>query len=67
MTASTWFERDRAFVGLYDGDVEIFCLWDEAVGEAIQDGFLTTPRHPRPSDSDWLPCLIDYANSMGLI
>jgi hypothetical protein len=66
-TASVWFERDRAMVALLDNDKEVFCLWDDDVYGAIQDGFLPKPRHPRPSEAEWLPCLIEYANYYGLI
>jgi hypothetical protein len=65
---STWFERDRANVSLETPDGrEVFSLWDEDVFEAIEDGFLTTPRHPRPNDADWQPHAVDYAREMGLI
>lgn len=41
----TWFERDRAWVALENLDGEtIIEWWDEAVSEAIEDGFLN-PRH----------------------
>ena len=38
----TWFERDRAHVALVDADTDetIFELWDDAVFEAVEDGFL---------------------------
>lgn len=66
--ASVWFERDRANVSLSTPEGrEIFSLWDEAVGEAIEDGFLTTPRHPRPSEEQWQPHLVAYARDQGLI
>ena len=68
MKADTWFERDRAMVSLEDDDGnEIFTLWDDEVAEAIEDGFLDTPRKPRPSNADWLPCLVQYAKDQGLI
>jgi len=37
-----WFERDRKFIGLYSSrsDTMLVCWWDEAVGEAVEDGFL---------------------------
>ncbi len=64
----TWFERDRKNVRLETSDgKEIFSLWDDDVGQAIEDGFLATPRTPRPSDEDWLPHAIEYAKSQGLI
>lgn len=66
--ASVWFERDRKNVNLETVNGRtVFSLWDEAVDEAIEDGFLKTPKVPRPSDSDWLPHLIDYAKDKGLI
>ena len=44
MIVSTWFERDCACVIVYAGDDEnsegLLELWDEAVFEAIEDGFL---------------------------
>ena len=66
---STWFERDRASVTLTNTTTnkEVFSLIDEEVNEAIDSGFLPTPRIPRPSDADWLPCVIEYAKSQGLI
>jgi len=64
---SVWFERDRQNITLTQGDTEIFSLWDDDVTEAIEDGFLPTPGKPRASDSDWLPCAIEYAKSKGLI
>lgn len=52
--ASVWFERDRSNVTLSTPrGREIFSLWDDDVHQAIEDGFLTTPRYPRPSEDDW--------------
>lgn len=67
--ADVWFERDRANLTLRDTvmDTAVFSLWDEEVSQAIQDGLITAPRHPRPSDADWLPALLDYATSQGLL
>jgi len=64
----TWFERDRAHIRLETptGRV-VFELWDEDVGQAIEDGFLTAPRVPRPSDPDWQPHAVRYALDRGLI
>lgn len=64
----TWFERDRAHIRLETpkGRV-VFELWDEQVCEAIEDGFLTAPRCPRPSDDDWQPHAVQYAVHQGLI
>lgn len=42
----TWFERDRAMVSLETLDGEtIIEWWDEAVSEAIEDGFLNPRRY----------------------
>jgi len=65
---STWFERDRSHIRLETpAGREIFSLWDEAVGEAIEDGFLTSPKFPRPRDIDWQPHAVAYARDQGLI
>lgn len=63
----TWFERDRKNIRLEteDGD-EIFSLWDADVDDAIESGFLSVPRHPRPDDSDWLPHAVEYARQAGM-
>lgn len=67
-TCSTWFERDRKMVSLDAPDgTNVFTLWDDDVDQAIINGFLPTPRLPRPDDADWLPCAIEYAQSQGLI
>jgi hypothetical protein len=67
--ADVWFERDRANLSLRDTvmDAAVFSLWDEEVSQAIQNGFITAPRRPRPNDADWLPALLDYATSQGLL
>lgn len=55
-----WFERDRAHVGLSKPSGKtVFDLWDEAVQEAIEDGFLETPVN-RSS-------VLEYARDQGLI
>jgi hypothetical protein len=65
---TTWFERDRRMVSLATPNGrEIFALWDEAVDDAIESGYLPTPKHPRPSDKDWQPCASAYAREMGLL
>lgn len=65
---SVWFERDRKHVRLETPKGRaVFELWDEAVDEAIEDGFLSTPRSSRPSDSDWQPHAVAYARERGLI
>jgi hypothetical protein len=64
----TWFERDRQHVRLEkpDGTV-VFELWDDAVGEAVESGYLTAPRVPRPRDADWQPHAVAYARDHGLL
>lgn len=64
----TWFERDRQNVRLEtpNGRV-IFDLWDEDVTHAIEDGYLPTPRRPRPRDADWKECALSYAWAKGLL
>lgn len=65
---STWFERDRKQVRLETPEGrEIFCLNDDDVDQAIEDGYLTTPRVPRPDDSDWQPHAVAYAREYQLI
>jgi hypothetical protein len=65
---STWFERDRRHVRLETprGRV-VFELWDEAVDDAIESGYLNPPRHPRPGDDQWREAALEYARSMGLL
>ena len=65
---TVWFERDRANVRLETPNGRtVFDLWDHDVLQAIEDGFLTTPSHPRPKDRDWQPHAVAYALSMSLI
>jgi hypothetical protein len=65
---STWFERDRQHVRLETPEGStVFELWDEDVSEAIEDGFLTAPRVPRASDTEWQPHAVQYAIDMGLL
>jgi hypothetical protein len=68
-TASAWFERDRSHLGLRDNvlDCDVVSLWDEAVHEELQSGYLTAPSRPRPSDADWQPHLVAFAQERGLI
>ena len=63
----TWFERDRQQVGLRTpGGHEVFCLNDDAVTQAVEDGFLTTPRFgSRAKDSEWHLHAVSYAISQG--
>ena len=58
----TWFERDRAHVALsldYGSERTIVEWWDEAVTEAVEDGFL--------DPKDWHGSAYRYADSMGLV
>lgn len=67
-SANVWIERDRKVITLTNDffGLEVFTLTDDAVDDAIDSGYLTPPRHPRPTDEDWVPYLVDYANSMGI-
>lgn len=72
--ANVWFERGDGYVSLETPrGREIFRLDIEAVHEAIEDGFLTTPRlagfssRSLNSNSEWQPHLVAYAREMGLI
>lgn len=69
--ASVWFERDRANLSLSTPKGrEIFSLWDDAVYEELESGYLTAPRMAsimRCSESDWQPHLVAYARERGLI
>lgn len=64
-----WFERDRKHLALSHPDRKrpIVDLWDEAVDDAIESGYLTPPRHPRPTDEMWRAPLVEFARSQGLI
>lgn len=65
---STWFERDRAHVRLETPQGRlVFDLWDDDVWQAIEDGYLSRPNAPRPTDSDWQPCAVEYARAQGLL
>ncbi|HVB56998.1 MAG TPA: hypothetical protein VNE63_11275 [Candidatus Acidoferrales bacterium] len=56
----TWFERDRAWVALQTLDGEtILEWWDEAVSEAIEDGFLNPRRYHESA--------YEYAESLRLV
>ena len=57
----TWFERDRAHVELRDTrtDRTIIEWWDEAVAEAIKDGFLDPRRYHASA--------YEYAQHLGLL
>lgn len=63
---NTWFERDRAHVALWMRDEDggqgqelLVEWWDEAVGEAVEDGFLD----PR----DWHRSAYEYAKERGML
>lgn len=62
---TTWFERDRAHVCLSrkdrDGDAgeTIIEWWDEAVHQAVEDGFLKA--------NDWHATAFQYARDMGIL
>lgn len=63
-----WFERDRKNLSLTaPGSKCVLDLWDEEVDDLIDSGYLTAPRHPRPSQEDWRPHLLAYARHTGLI
>lgn len=57
----TWFERDRALVEIRDEETDKTIVeWiDDAVGEAIEDGFL--------DPADYFGSGIRYAESVGII
>ena len=68
LEVSVWFERDRKHLALSrPAGSLVFELRDEQVDEAIEDGFLTSPRHPRPRDEDWREHLVGYARYCGLL
>lgn len=65
---SAWFERDRSSLALSTPKGrEIFRLVDDDLTDAIESGYLPTPRRPRPAEADWQSCAVSYARSMGLI
>lgn len=68
-TCSVWMERGFGQLSLTDSltNKEVFCLVDDAIGDAIESGYLSAPRRPRASESDWLPQLIDYARESGML
>jgi hypothetical protein len=65
---STWFERDRAYVGLENklNGKTIIEWWDEDVTQAIEDGFLEVNRGNTRSHSLHSSAYY-YAVSVGLI
>lgn len=64
-----WFERDRKHLALTHSSrkMPVVELWDDAVNEAIENGFLVPPRHPRPTTEMWRAPLLEYARSHQLI
>lgn len=67
--SDAWFERDNRQVTLTDRVTgkTVVSLVGEDYDQAVEDGFLSPPRHPRPGDSDWLQPLLDYAREQGLL
>jgi len=57
----TWFERDRACVELrrIDNDQTVFELWDDAVHQAVEDGYLEMNNLKQST--------FDYAQELGAI
>jgi hypothetical protein len=60
----TWFERDRAHVELRSklDDATIIEWWDDAVNEAVEDGFLNPQDYHQSAydyarERDMLPCV----------
>jgi len=68
-TLSTWFERDRAYVGLMDshsGETIIETIiewWDDDVAQAVEHGFLAANRGERKLHES----AYEYAIQMGII
>lgn len=59
VVVSTWFERDRAFVGIQDVETTDYLAewWDEEVGGMVEDGFF------KPSND---LSVIKYADEIGI-
>lgn len=70
---TTFDERDRIHVGLYDDKdgSELFELWDEDVSSALEDGFIRVGRKSLRtlSDDDEVlhRSLYDYAVELGAV
>lgn len=66
--ANAWFERDNRQLTLLDliSNQYVVDLQGDDVDEAIESGYLSRPRAIRPSDSDWVAPLLEYARSLGL-
>jgi len=60
-TVSTWFERDRSSIVIYDqGNQVVAEWWDEDAQQMFEDGFFQGGRRLKES-------VIDYARDMGLV
>lgn len=55
----TWFERDRAHVGVTKNGRDIVDWWDDEVKELVEDGFL--------NPKDWEGSAIEYCRYLGLL
>ena len=64
-SCNVWIERDRKVLTLNFMGQEVLTLSDEDVDQAIDDGYLATPRGPKPCEDDWLNPLINYAYESG--
>lgn len=64
-----WFERDRKHLALTHPSRKkpIVELWDDEVNQAVDNGFLALPHHPRPTTEMWRAPLLGYARSYQLI
>lgn len=62
-----WFERDRALVELRHAPTqETIMQWvDDEVTQALDDGFITGGRGPRPTDEAFRRSAYEYAESVG--
>lgn len=58
----TWFERDRAFVGVRDVKTGEFIIqwWDDDVRQLFEDGFLR-------SGKDFAQSVLNYAEHLGVL
>lgn len=63
----TWFERDRAYIGLYPADADgrpdtnkepIVEFWDDGLADMIESGFI--------DPENYLQSTLKYANVHGL-
>lgn len=68
LICATWFERDRLHIRLETSDGQmLFELWDEDVTDALETGYLTSPRRPGATNEDWHPHAVAYAISRGIL